>query len=227
MKVYRINKLFFPTLFASVSALSGTFKDLNPDYLVKYYRSNIDMSCVLSEYQILQNVFTNPNIPQNQSACFVLDKSNASDIKYIMKPVAGCSPEALHPKIKSVATSMCPSTTSSTAETPANTASKGSGKSAAEVAQVISATIVPVAAAVQMYKGNIASEKKEYANAAKAAPEAPASLLPAASSAATGGAINTATEATTSIAANPEISNVTGSVVLLDKSKVSLFTTSR
>lgn len=166
MKAYRINKLFFPTLFASVSALSGTFKDLNPDYLVKYFNSNIQAKCPMSPVQIL-DIFKNPNISQTQSDCFVLDRTNVSDIKYVMKPVGGCSPDALHPKLLSISTSMCPSTTATAATNGTKTgAAAGSGITAQDIAQ----TVIGGAAVAQQYQRNIANQRKEDAKAAKAAP---------------------------------------------------------
>lgn len=167
MKVYRINKLFFPTLFASISALSGTFKDLNPDYLVKYYNSNIQAKCSMSAVQIL-DIFKNPSIPQTQANCFVEDASNASDKKYVMKPVGGCSPDGLHPKLLLVANSMCPSTTAAAAKAPGSsgTASSGSGISVQDIAQTgISAAVI-----AQQYQQNVARQKKEDAKTAKPAP---------------------------------------------------------
>lgn len=172
MKVYRINKLFFPTLFASVSALSGTFKDLNPDYLVKYYNSNIQAKCSMSAVQIL-DIFKNPNISQTQSDCFVLDKSNASDIKYVMKPVGGCSPDGLHPKLLSLANSMCPSTNTAAAVAPGSTgtaSSSGGGITAQDIAQTaISGTVI-----AQQYQQNVARQRKEDAKTAKPAQTDPA-----------------------------------------------------
>lgn len=169
MKVYRINKLFFPTLFASVSALSGTFKDLNPDYLVKYFNSNVQAKCSMSPVQIL-DIFKNPNISQTQANCFVEDKSNPSDIKYVMKPVGGCSPDGLHPKLLSIANSMCPSTSSAAATGAKTGASTGGGITAQDIAQ----TAVSGAVIAQQYQQNVARQKKEDAKVAKAAPTDPA-----------------------------------------------------
>jgi hypothetical protein len=170
MKVYRINKLFFLTLFASVSALSGTFKDLNPDYLVKYFNSNIQAKCPMSPVQIL-DIFKNPNISQTQSDCFVLDRTNVSDIKYVMKPVGGCSPDALHPKLLSISTSMCPSTTAASTSSGTKTgASTGGGITAQDIAQ----TAISGAVIAQQYQRNVALQKKEDAKVAKASPTDPA-----------------------------------------------------
>lgn len=199
MKAYRINKLFFPTLFASVSALSGTFKDLNPDYLVKYFNSNIQAKCPMSPVQIL-DIFKNPNISQTQSDCFVLDRTNVSDIKYVMKPVGGCSPDALHPKLLSISTSMCPVAPAASAAAPAP---KGSSMSATETVATLAPVAVAAASIADIRNKSAASAERAQARreGGGAAPAAGAAVNVPGSN--TSSAVNTAVKTANGAAAAP------------------------
>lgn len=184
MKAYRYLYLFFSVFFLSVSAGAVTFSNLNPDYLIKYYNQNVQASCSLAPYQILE-VYKGPSVPANYADCFVLDNSNASDIKYILKLGSNCAPEVIHPKITSAASNMCPKAAAAAGSAPK------AGASSSTLQNVAALAPVAIAAATAFNGLKDKSKSSSAASPAARVAGAPAPAAAQVAGASSAGATNT------------------------------------
>lgn len=219
--------IYLMSALVSASAWGSSFQDLDQSLLKDYFNQNSlssGLSCQLSDEKILAS-YQHSSIPSSYADCFILDKSDAANPKYIIK-TSCASPDLINGRIKVAANNLCPTFVAGSGSGGSG-GSSGSGsksssgraaKNGLNPAQTAAAFIPVIAAAENVDKAFKGAKNESSSIATVASPSGPSPVKntsPAASSApastsvsspaTTSSNVPTSSSPTTSSAATPTV----------------------